>query len=123
MWAGAPVAELQRWTERLKPSSPPHAEAMIEAVRRTTPDLPVRCRPEPGTPVTPTSRWAAYFCVRWVEDALNGSGRDDGERIAMLETSDETFDAIVADATAQGLYGFAYVIPLGPGWFGWDGRS
>lgn len=120
---GSPEAELERWATRLEPSAPPHAVAMIEAVQRTTPELPVRCRPEPGTAVTPVSRWAAYFCVRWVEDALNGTGRDDGKRIALLNAPDGTFDAIVAEADAEGLYGFAYVMPLGPGWFGWDGRS
>ncbi|MGA1078398.1 MAG: hypothetical protein ACO3VG_05440, partial [Nitriliruptoraceae bacterium] len=99
-----------------------HALAMVEAIERTTPDLPVRCRPARGTVVTDTSRWAAYFCVRWVEDALNDDRRS-AFRDRLLFAPEGTFDPIVAEAEAEGLYGFAYVMPLGPGWFGWDGRS
>lgn len=117
------VGTVEEWESRLAPSEPPHAVAMIEAVSRTTPELPVRCRPAPGTVVTETSRWAAYFCVRWVEDALNGTDRSRGYRGDYLGAPEGTFDPIVAEATAAGHYGFAYVMPLGPGWFGWDGRS
>lgn len=121
--ASTTVATIVDWEDRLAPAAAPHAVAMIEAIERTTPELPVRCRPTPGTVVTPASRWAAYFCVRWVEDALNGADRSRGYRGDYLEAPDGTFDAIVAEATAAGHYGFAYVMPLGPGWFGWDGRS
>lgn len=120
---GGPVAEIEVWERRLQPSTPPHARAMIEAVIRTSPELPIRCRPAPGTVVTERSRLAAYFCVRWVEDALNGPGRTGGQRGAFLRAPEGTFDGIVAEATAEGLYDFAYVMPLGPGWFGWDGSS
>ena len=113
---------VDEWAGRLAPAEPPHALAMIEAIDRTTPDLPVRCRPARGTQVTPTSQWAAYFCVRWVEDALN-EDRQQAYRDDFLGAPDGTFDPIVAEATAEGLYGFAYVMDVGPGWFGWDGRS
>lgn len=119
----ATVGTVTDWAPRLAPSTPPHAVAMIEAIERTTPELPVRCRPRPGTVVTAASRWAAYFCVRWVEDALNGADRSRGYRSDYLEAPEGTFDPIVAEATAAGHYGFAYVMDLGPGWFGWDGRS
>lgn len=123
LWGSVTVGEVTGWSARLEPAEPPHAVAMILAIERTNPDLPVRCRPEPGTVVTPDSRWAAYFCVRWVEDALNDRDRSRGYRGAYLDAPDGTFDPIVAQATVDGHYGFAYILPLGPGWFGWDGRS
>jgi hypothetical protein len=122
LWPSATVRTVEDWADRLAPSRPPHAIALVEAIDRTTLDLPVRCRPQPGTEATGTSRWAVYYCVRWVEDALN-EDRQSAFRERFLLAPDGTFDPIVAEAAATGLYGFAYVMPAGPGWFGWDGRS
>ena len=110
------------WWQRTAPSEPPHAVATITALEGSSPGLPIRCRPAPGTPATASARLAAYFCIVWMEDAFN-EGPDSGGRFAFFQTEDATFDQVLAEAEAAGLYGFAYPLRLGPGWFGWDGAS
>jgi hypothetical protein len=66
---------------------------------------------------------AAYFCVRWVEDAFN-EDRSRGYRFDYLFAEGPTFDPIIEEATVSGHYGLlTRILPLGPGWFGWDGDS
>ncbi len=110
------------WWERTASDEPPHAVATITAIRGSSPDLPIRCRPEPGTPATAASKLAAYFCIVWMEDAFN-SEPSSGNRFAFFQTEAPTFDEALLEAEEAGLYGFAYPHRLGPGWFGWDGRS
>ena len=110
------------WWRRTAPRVPPHAEATITAIKGSSPDLPIRCRPAPGTPATTTAKVAAYFCIVWMEDAFN-AGPSSGNRFAFFQTEEATFDSVVAEAQAEGLYGFAYPLRLGPGWFGWDGTA
>jgi hypothetical protein len=110
------------WWQRTAPSEPPHAVATVTALEGSSPGLPIRCRPMPGTPATASARLAAYFCIVWMEDAFN-EGPDSGDRFAFFQTEDPTFDRVLAEADAAGLYGFAYPLRLGPGWFGWDGAS
>ncbi len=110
------------WWERTAPSEPPHAVATVAALESSSPDLPIRCRPAPGTPATTTARVAAYFCIVWMEDAFN-AGPSSGNRFDFFTTEAATFDDAVRTAEADGLYGFALPLRLGPGWFGWDGVS
>lgn len=115
--------EIREWGARLAPSEPPHAVAVIAAIESTTPDVAIRCRPALGTQVTSGSRLAAYFCVRWVEDAFN-EDRIRGSRFEYFNAEGDTFDPIIEAATAAGQYGLlSRILPLGPGWFGWDGAS
>jgi hypothetical protein len=112
------------WWDRTAPRFHAHSEASIEALRNTSPDVPIRCLPTPGTPVTDTSQWAAYTCVRWMEDAFNES-RFHGHRFTLLgaegETFEPTIERILAESPSE--YLFAYRFTLGPGWFGWSGRN
>lgn len=125
--AASPTAHLGTdWWARTGLGEPPHAVATVEAIDSTSPDIPIRCLPNPGTVVTPTSRLAAYMCVRWMEDAFNtGTERFQGYRDELLTAEGETFgptvDTILAESPSE--YLFAYRMTMGPGWFGWDGRS
>jgi hypothetical protein len=112
------------WWERTAPRTPPHAIAAIDAVRASSVDLPIRCTPQPGAAATDGARWAAYYCVRWMEDAFNEE-RFHGHRFTFLDTTDPTFEDAVRIAREQDAsrYTFAYPMTVGPGWFGWDGVS
>lgn len=110
------------WWARTDLGEGPHAIATVDAIRRTSDDLPMRCLPSPSTRVTPGSRQAIYFCARWLEDAFN-PGRFQGYRDELRDTGEETFGPIIEQVTAQSPneYLFAYPFRLGPGWFGWAG--
>jgi hypothetical protein len=112
------------WWDRTAPQSPSHAVAAIEAVRASSVDLPIRCTPQPGAAATDGARWAAYYCVRWMEDAFN-TERFHGHRFTFLNAEGPTFEGAVARARAEdpSRYTFAYPMTVGPGWFGWDGMS
>jgi hypothetical protein len=101
-----------------------HAEAAVEAIRGSSVDLPIRCLPSPGTRVTERTRWAAYFCARWMEDAFN-EGRFDGRRFELLSAEGETFEPTVSaiEANHPSEYLFAYRMTMGAGWFGWTGGT
>ncbi len=110
------------WWDRTSLGAQPHADASIEAIRGTSPDVPIRCLPSPGTRVTSSSQWAAYTCARWMEDAFN-EGRFHGHRFDLLRAGGETFEAtldnILSESSSE--YFFAYRFTMGPGWFGWTG--
>ena len=110
------------WWARTDLGEGPHVVATIEAIRSTNEELPIRCLPSPSTPVTPTSRLAIYYCIRWMEDAFN-EGAFQGFRDELQATGDETFGPIVEQvvAEAQGEYLFSYRFTMGPGWYGWQG--
>jgi hypothetical protein len=112
------------WWDRTDPQWAPNATATVEAIRGSSTDLPIRCLPPAGTAVTGRTRFAAYFCVRWMEDAFN-SDRFHGHRATFLETDAETFEEAVeyALATNPSEYLFAYPFTMGPGWFGWNGTD
>jgi len=118
------VGTSRDWWERTAPRTPPHAIAAIDAVRTSSVDLPIRCTPQPGTAATEGARWAAYYCVRWMEDAFN-EDRFHGHRFTVLNTNEPTFEEAVRHAREQDAsrYAFAYPMTVGPGWFGWDGVS
>ena len=112
------------WWARTDLGAPPHASAAVDAIASTSPDIPIRCLPSPGTVVTDVSRLAAYMCVRWMEDAFN-PGRFQGGRDELLTAEGDTFGATV-DRIVEGSpseYLFAYRMTMGPGWFGWNGAS
>lgn len=120
----SPTASLHtEWRTSTLQQGALHAEATVEAIRPST-DLPIRCLPTPGTVVTDRTRWAAYFCARWMEDAFN-AGRFDGRRFELLAADGPTFgptiDRIVAEHESE--YLFAYRMTMGRGWFGWDGSA
>jgi len=112
------------WWARTDLGEPQHAQAAIDAIGSTSPDIPIRCLPSPGTVVTDVSRLAAYMCARWMEDAFN-PGRFQGGRDELLNADGETFgptvEAIVEGSPSE--YLFAYRMTMGPGWFGWNGAS
>ena len=112
------------WEEAVRVHVQPHALVVTEALSMTSPELPIRCLPPAGTPATPGARWAAYFCVNWVEDAFNEDRRD-GFRMDLLLTEDATFDELIERMTSerQSDYLFAHRIVAGPGWAHWDGAS
>ena len=119
----SPTASLHtEWWDRTDLGPHAHVDATIDAIDRTSPDLPIRCLPSPGTVATPTARWAAYMCVRWMEDAFN-DGRFGGYRSDLLDNEDPTFEATVERilAESQSDYLFAHRFTMGPGWFGWTG--
>lgn len=121
----SPTARLiTDWWPRTEPNAPPHAVAAIDMIEQTTPNLPIRCLPAPGTRITDGSRLAAYWCARWMEDAFN-EGRFQGHRDELLLAEGETFGPIVEDilANSPSEYLFSARMTLGPGWFAWDGRS
>jgi len=125
MLLASPTAQTAiEWWERTAPRTPPHAIAAIDAVRASSVDLPIRCTPQPGTAATESARWAAYYCVRWMEDAFN-EDRFHGHRFTFLGTEEPTFEEAVRRAREQdpSRYSFAYPMTVGPGWFGWDGVS
>ena len=123
-WTSPTVGLHTDWWERTDLDGLPHATAVVDAIRNSSPDLPIRCLPSFGTSVTPVTRWAAYFCPRWMEDAFN-EGRFHGARDAFLNAEGTTFDDIIARTLADNPseYLFAYRMQMGIGWFGWDGRS
>ena len=110
------------WWDRTDLGAHAHVEATVDAIQRTSPDLPIRCLPSPGTVVTPTSQWAAYTCARWMEDAFN-DGRFAGHRFDLMNargpTFEETVERILEDSQSE--YLFAHRFTMGPGWFGWTG--
>jgi hypothetical protein len=118
------VQTYERWWDRTAPQSPPHAVAAIDAVRASSVDLPIRCMPQPGAAATEGARWAAYYCVRWMEDAFNAE-RFHGHRFTFLNAEGPTFEDAVERARRDdpSRYTFAYPMTVGPGWFGWDGLS
>lgn len=120
----SPTASLHtEWrTSTLRPGAL-HAEAAINAIRSST-DLPIRCLPSPGTAVTDRTRWAAYFCARWMEDAFN-PGRFDGRRFELLVADGPTFEPTTERIISenQSEYLFAYRMTMGRGWFGWGGSA
>jgi hypothetical protein len=118
------VQTYERWWDRTAPQSPPHAVAAIDAVRASSVDLPIRCMPQPGAAATEGARWAAYYCVRWMEDAFNAE-RFHGHRFTFLNGDGPTFEDAVERARRDdpSRYTFAYPMTVGPGWFGWDGLS
>ena len=120
----SPTASLHvEWRTSTLRSGALHAEAAVDAIRSST-DLPIRCLPSPGTAVTERTRWAAYFCARWMEDAFN-TGRFDGRRFELLAADGPTFERTVEKIVAenQSEYLFAYRMTMGRGWFGWDGSA
>jgi len=122
MLVGSPtVAVAENWSSRINRSEEQHAISVIRAIEQTTPDVPIRCLPWPGTGVNATSQWAAYFCVRWMEDAFNVE-RFHGYRFSFLGAEGSTFEAEVEEALLSGRYDFARVLRLEAGWFGWQGR-
>ncbi len=110
------------WWDRTDLDGLPHAAAVVDAVANSSVELPIRCLPPLGTTVTPVTRWAAYFCVRWMEDAFN-EGRFNGGHHTFLNAQGTTFDDIVEQLLADNPseYLFAYRMQMGLGWFGWDG--
>jgi hypothetical protein len=121
----SPTARLHLdwWSHTLRVDAP-HARAAVDAILSTDVDVPIRCLPNPGTPVDDRTRWAAYFCARWMEDAFN-EGRFDGRRFELLGAPGPDFgptiDRIVAESQSE--YLFAYRMTMGAGWFGWSGRA
>jgi hypothetical protein len=111
------------WSHNFRPDSP-HADSAVEAIRATSVDLPIRCLPSPGTVVTDRTRWSAYFCARWMEDAFN-EGRFNGRRFDLLNAPGPTFEETIAriESEDRSEYLFAYRMTMGRGWFGWDGNA
>ena len=119
----SPTASLHaEWWDRTAFVAQPHVEATVRAIRMTSPDLPIRCLPAPGTAVTGTTQWAAYTCARWIEDAFN-EDRFHGHRNDLLNAQGETFDETIEKILAESpnSYMFAYRFTMGAGWFGWTG--
>jgi hypothetical protein len=110
------------WWSRTLLGEYAHVEATLNAIRQTTPDVPIRCLPSPGTVITDTSKWAAFTCVRWMEDAFN-EDRFHAHRFDLLQAEGETFESVVEEilASSPSRYLFAYRFTMGPGWFGWPG--
>jgi hypothetical protein len=115
------VAVSRGWSDRLAAGEPLYVVNVVRTIEQTSLDLPIRCLPWPGTGVSPASQWAAYFCVRWMEDAFNVQ-RFHGYRSSFLEAEGPTFEAQVEEALMSGRYDFARVLRLEAGWFGWQGR-
>jgi len=115
------VAGSRDWSERLATGEPTYAVNVVRSIEQTSLDIPIRCLPWPGTGVSATSQWAAYFCVRWMEDAFNVQ-RFHGYRFSFLGAEGPTFEAQVEEALLSGRYDFARVLRLEAGWFGWEGR-
>lgn len=121
----SPTATLyQEWWEQTDLRDQANAGATVSSIRSTSVGLPIRCLPSPGTIVTDQTRWAAYFCARWMEDAFN-EGRFHGNRFKLLAAEGENFGPTVAEIEASGSaeYLFAYRMTMGPGWFGWAGGA
>jgi hypothetical protein len=118
----ATAALYDSWWARTYAGPQPHSEATVQAIQNSSAGLPIRCLPSPGTAVNSETRWAAYFCARWVEDAFN-EGRFGGYRFELLGASGDTFEDTVEDILARSPseYLFAYRMTMGPGWFGWTG--
>jgi hypothetical protein len=110
------------WWDRTERPGSPHAIAVVGAIDATTPDVPIRCLPAPGTRIEGVAPWAAYFCVRWVEQGFN-EGRFDGNSFRLLNAQGETFEEVVEEILReqQSEYLFAYRLTMGRGWFGWSG--
>jgi hypothetical protein len=115
---------LDQWAAFARADEQPHAIAIETALQRTAPDVPIRCVPPSGRPVTEGSRWATYFCVNWAEDAFN-EDRFHGYRSAILRLEDDTFENLIERMMQERMteYTFAYRFVAGPGWAGWNGTS
>jgi hypothetical protein len=120
----SPTVALQfEWWDRTDRGSEPHAIATVTAIRASSEDLPIRCLPSRGTAVTDRTRWAAYMCIRWMEEAFNGAGW--GYAGSFVEAEGPTFEDVI-DARIEARpsdYFFAYPFTMGMGWFGWDGTD
>lgn len=90
----------ETWWERSRPQRLPQSEAVADVLRRSSPDVPIRCLPPPDLEADRVTRRAAYECVRFVEDAFNDDRRH-GHRWTFLETEDATFRAAVNLALAD----------------------
>lgn len=112
----------QSWWSTTERIGSLHAIAVIEAINATSPEVPIRCLPSPGTRIDGTTRWAAYFCIRWTEQGFN-EGRFDGNAFRLLNAEGETFDEVVTTIVKeqQWEYLFAYRMTMERGWFGWTG--
>ena len=112
------------WEEQVNAHLQPHALVITDAIRITSPELPIRCLPPEETAATSGARWAAYFCVNWVEDAFNAD-RFHGYQMDMLlhdgDDFDDLIDRMLTERASE--YLFAHRIVAGPGWAHWDGVS
>jgi hypothetical protein len=108
------------WWERTAQYGSPHAMATEAAIRASNEDLPIRCLPSPGTAITDRTRFAAYFCIRWMEEGFN-AGKFHGHAATILNAEGDTYEEIVERILAedQSNYLFAYPFTMGQGWFGW----
>ncbi len=108
------------WWDRTAQYGSPHAMATEAAIRATNEDLPIRCLPSPGTAITDRTRFAAYFCIRWMEEGFN-AGKFRGHAATILNAEGDTYEEIVERILAedQSNYLFAYPFTMGQGWFGW----
>ena len=120
----SPTVALQfEWWDRTDRGAEPHAIATVAAIRASSEDLPIRCLPSRRTAVTEQTRWAAYLCIRWMEEAFNGSGW--GYAGSFLRAEGPTFEDVI-DARVEAHpsdYFFSYPFTMGMGWFGWDGTN
>lgn len=122
---GGPIdGRLDQWAAFARADEQPHAVAIETALQRTAPDVPIRCVPPSGRPVTEGSRWATYFCINWAEDAFN-EDRFHGYRGAVLRLEDDTFEHLIERMMRERMteYTFAYRFVAGSGWAGWNGTS
>lgn len=125
MMTSTPVAGFHSaWSAHVNTHLQPHALAISDAIQVTSSELPIRCLPPERTAATASARWAAYFCVNWVEDAFN-EDRFHGYRMDMLVHEGDDFDELTDRMLAERLsdYLFSYRITAGPGWAHWDGIS
>ena len=120
--ASSPTVALQsEWWDRTDRGHEPHALATVSAIRSSSSELPIRCLPSPGTAVTERTRWAAYFCIRFMEEGFNGSGW--GYAGEFVRAEGPTFEDVIAARleSRPSDYLFAYRFTMGPGWYGWSG--
>lgn len=66
--------------------------------------------------------WAAYFCIRWMEEGFN-EGRFNGNAERFLNAQGDDFSEVVAWILAeqQSENLFAYRLTMGSEWFSWTG--
>jgi hypothetical protein len=121
MGVAAPI--YRDWWDSTERTGAPHAIATIAAIRSSGPEVPIRCLPSAGTPVNAVTTWAAYFCIRWIEQGFN-EGRFDGNAFLFLNAESGDFSDLVELVTVEqkSAYLFAYRLTMGAGWFGWSGQ-
>lgn len=119
---GGTATAYEGWWDRTERPGSMHAIATVAAIRASTPDVPIRCLPSPGTRIDGVTPWAAYFCIRWMEEGFN-EGRFGGNAGRFLNAQGDDFGELVDSILAeqQSEYLFAYRMTMGPGWFGWTG--